>query len=260
MAKIQPSDKCRPVFSPKIRNSKLIAHLRKNFFRPARAILRDNLPWLRLAHQRFSQPGQRVPVKGRPTLTQFCSQELGISIRTLQRWLAPAPSAPPAVVRNCRVDELQHNKWYAGRKTDGKHYWLTPPKIWKDLKKRYPGIWDCCPCPRPKGYDALKVPWRKITWCNMPFSTTVDENGKKVGLTAWVRKAIAEQAKGNTTVIPMPMDYCFHLLLTAGATFRSIGQVKWLATEDGSEQPSGRMIVEIVLRGAKRGKNQRRKR
>jgi hypothetical protein len=49
----------------------------------------------------------------------------------------------------------------------------------------------------------------------------------------------------------------FHLLLNAGAEMRSIGAVNWVAIEDGSALPSGRMIVEFILRGKK--KNKKRK-
>jgi hypothetical protein len=45
------------------------------------------------------------------------------------------------------------------------------------------------------------------------------------------------------------MDFGFHLLVNAGAKFRSVGRVAWLATEDGSSQPSGRLIMEIELPG-----------
>jgi hypothetical protein len=163
--------------------------------------------------------------------------------------LAQRPSG--LFVRNGGIERLKRNKYYEGNKVDGKHYWLTPADTWEDLQKRFPGIWDCCPYPRPEGYDALKVPWRKFTWCNCPFGTTVDENGKKTGWTAWARKAIEEQAKGNTIIMPYPMDFGFHLLLNAGAEMRSIGAVKWVAIEDGSAQPSGRNIVEFILRGKK---------
>lgn len=146
-------------------------------------------------------------------------------------------------------------EYYEGNKVDGKHYLLTPKEMWKNLQKRWPGIWDCCPYPRKKGYDALQVPWHPITYCNPPF-VTANEGGKKIGFTAWCRKAIAEQARGVTTVMVSPIDLGLHVLLDAGATFTSIGDVKWRATEDGSAQASGRKIVEIVLPGKKKVEQQ----
>jgi hypothetical protein len=84
----------------------------------------------------------------------------------------------------------------------------------------------------------------------MPFGTTI-ENGKRIGPTAWIKKAIEEQARGNTTVIVWPMDGWFHMLLEAGAEIRTLGEVKWLATEDGTPQKgSSRKTVMFVLRGA----------
>jgi hypothetical protein len=66
----------------RISNKHLIAYVRKHFFGPAKRHYKKHLPWLRLAHRRFCQPGCRVPVKGRPTLrysremTRVCSAEV----------------------------------------------------------------------------------------------------------------------------------------------------------------------------------------
>jgi hypothetical protein len=48
---------------------------------------RDNLPYLRQARDRFAKPGQRLPVSGNPTWTQWVTENLGVSIRTVQRAL-----------------------------------------------------------------------------------------------------------------------------------------------------------------------------
>lgn len=48
---------------------------------------RDNLPYLREARDRFAKPGQQVPVPGNPTWTQWVTENLGVSIRTVQRAL-----------------------------------------------------------------------------------------------------------------------------------------------------------------------------
>ncbi len=75
--------------------------------------------------------------------------------------------------------------------------------------------------------------------------------GKKKGPTAWVRKALAEQAKGNDVVLVFPTDKWIHYLLAAGAELRSLGDVKWCATEDGTPAPSGigRYTMAFILRG-----------
>jgi hypothetical protein len=283
----------------------LIAHLRKDTFGPIKGLykrLKAQLPYIREARKRWGKTfqGRRVPVPGKPSWTEFCEQELGVSVRTIQKWLAEDDEEKAAAkkhvrdkydssdiahlekvvrvaqkvadnnpddpafdpirkaiqekpsgffTREGRVDVL-HNKYYEGNKADGKHYILTPAGYWADLQRRQPGIVDVLPYPRPEGYDALTEPWHKMNYANIPFGTTIDPiTGKKIGQTAWARKAIAEQAKGNTTVIPFPMDYGFHLLVNAGAKLRSVGRIAWVATEDGSSQPSGRMIMEIEVPG-----------
>jgi len=294
--KARPRDKMSPGSIAQLTDHQLITHLKKHFG-PAKRQWQRELPYLLEAHRRYSQPGRRMPLPGKPFWGVFCKRKLGVDIRTVQRWIAEAEGRTPKehqrdkytavdiahlervayaaqklaednpddeavepirraiaqkpsglFVREGRV-EVEHNKYYEGNKVDGKHYWLTPPEMWENLQKRYPGIWDCCPYPRPEGYDALKVPWRKFTYCNAPFGTTIDENGRRIGVTAWVRKAIYEQSLGNTIVMVFPMDYGFHLLLDAEGEMRSIGEVMWRAIEDGSAQPSGRKIVECLLEG-----------
>jgi hypothetical protein len=89
-------------------------------------------------------------------------------------------------IREGRVDVL-HNKYYEGNKADGKHYILTPADYWSDVQRRYPGIVDVLPYPRPEGYDALTAPWPKMGYANIPFGTTVDPvTGKKGSIAEFV--------------------------------------------------------------------------
>ncbi len=261
-------------------------------------LLKKYKPYLLRAHKLFAQPGRRLPIPGRPLLSEFCRDQLGVHIRTLQRWLAEDKPRLPTkkhqrdkydpvdiahleqvaraaqkladanpdnpeyepirraidqkpsglFVRDGRV-EVEHNKYYEGNKVDGKHYHLTPKKMWKEIQRQYPGIVDICPYPRPAGYDALKALWYKLNFANIPFGITINENGKKEGPTAWAKKGIQEQAKGNSTLYVYPVDYFLYLLIKAGAVITARGPVKWVATEDGSSQPSGRNIVDIFLPG-----------
>lgn len=72
--------------------------------------------------------------------------------------------------------------------------------------------------------------------------------GKKKGPTAWARKAIAEQKKGKRVVLVYPIDKWVLMLLAAGAEVRNLGDVKWLATEDGSQgKGTGRHIACFIL-------------
>jgi hypothetical protein len=49
---------------------------------------RHSLPYLREARDRFAKPGQRVPIPGNPTWTEWVERNLGVNIRTVQRTLA----------------------------------------------------------------------------------------------------------------------------------------------------------------------------
>jgi len=73
--------------------------------------------------------------------------------------------------------------------------------------------------------------------------------GKKKGPTAWVRKAIEEHRKGKTVVLVYPIDkWILMLLAELGAEVRNLGDVRWLATEDGSVgKGTGRHIACFVL-------------
>ncbi len=74
--------------------------------------------------------------------------------------------------------------------------------------------------------------------------------GKKKGPTAWVRKAIAEHRKGKTVVLVYPIDkWVLMLLDVIGAKVRNLGDVRWLATEDGSiGKGTGRHIACFILK------------
>jgi len=94
---------------------------------------------------------------------------------------------------------------------------------------------------------SLRVVKRASVYVNPPFGSIVHE-GKKKGPTAWARKAIAEQQKGNRVVLVYPIDKWVLMLLAAGAQVRNLGDVRWLATEDGSQgKGTGRHIACFVL-------------
>jgi len=76
-------------------------------------------------------------------------------------------------------------------------------------------------------------------------------NGKKKGPTAWARKAIKEQLKGKLVVLVYPIDKWVLLMLSAvGSSVRNLGDVRWLAIEDGKPgMGTGRHIACFVLPG-----------
>jgi hypothetical protein len=139
------------------------------------------------------------------------------------------------------------NKFHKGNGDDGKHYWLTPPALYASLHAEFQFDYDPCPFPKPEGFDGLTASWGQCSYVNPPFGSII-HNGKKKGPTAWVRKAIAEQRAGKRVVLVFPVDKWMLMLLQAGAEVRNLGDVKWLATEDGSEgKGTGRHIACFVL-------------
>ena len=151
-------------------------------------------------------------------------------------------------MKNLAPDE---NKFHKGNDDDGKHYWLTPPALMESMQKEFDFDFDPCPFPKPDDFDGLTCEWGKSNYVNPPFGSIMHE-GKKKGPTAWMRKAIEEQKKGKDVVIVYPIDKWILMLLAAGAEVRNLGDVKWVATEDGSTgKGPGRHIAQFILRGQK---------
>lgn len=154
-----------------------------------------------------------------------------------------APIAPPHQSRTAPED----NKFHGGNRGDGKHYWITPPKLYAALHAEFSFTFDPCPWPMPAGFDGLTCAWGASNYVNPPFGSIM-HHGKKKGPTAWVRKAIAEQQNGKRVVLVYPVDKWVLMLLKAGAQVRNLGDVRWLSTEDGSAgKGTGRHIACFVL-------------
>jgi hypothetical protein len=134
-----------------------------------------------------------------------------------------------------------------GNSKDGKHYWLTPPKLMEALQMEFEFNYDPCPHPKPDDYDGLDAEWGTSNYVNPPFGVVIHK-GKKKGATAWVRKAIIEYQKGKKVVFVYPIDKWVLMLLDAGAKVRNLKDVKWHAIEDGSEgKGTGRHIAMFIL-------------
>jgi hypothetical protein len=143
------------------------------------------------------------------------------------------------------------NKFHKGSSKDGKHYWLTPPEVLNELNKLHNFDFDPCPYPLPNGFDGLTCEWGKSNYVNPPFGSIM-HNGKKKGATAWVRKAIEEHEKGKDIVFVFPIDKWILMLIKAGAEISNLGDIKWLATEDGSQgKGTGRHIACFTLKHKK---------
>jgi hypothetical protein len=139
------------------------------------------------------------------------------------------------------------NKFHVGNGSDQKHYWLTPPTLMAELQAEFAFDFDPCPCPKPETFDGLTCDWGTSNYVNPPFGSIMHE-GKKKGPTAWARKAIAENQKGKRVVLVYPIDKWVLMLLKAGAEVRNLGDVRWCATEDGSQgKGTGRHIAAFIL-------------
>jgi hypothetical protein len=142
---------------------------------------------------------------------------------------------------------IKDQKFWSGNEGDGKHYWLTPPDVLAKLDAEFHFTFDPCPYPLPSGFDGLTCEWGSSNYVNPPFGSILHQ-GKKRGGTAWARKAMEEHRKGKRVVIVFPVDKCLLELLAAGAKVRNLGDIRWLATEDGQEgRGIGRHIAAFIL-------------
>jgi len=126
-------------------------------------------------------------------------------------------------------------------------HWLTPPHFYAKLNEEFRFDFDPCPCPRPADYNSLVVPWGRSNYVNPPFLKADAPHG---GPAAFVRKAVAEQANGNSSVFVLPLPWNLGLLMAAGAEMRFGGIVRWLDVDTGKPCPRRAPQVVAVLKGA----------
>ena len=66
------------------------------------------------------------------------------------------------------------------------------------------------------------------------------------------KKSNRRAKKGKRVVMVYPIDKWVLMLVAAGAKITNLGDVKWVATEDGSAgKGTGRHIAQFVLEGNK---------
>jgi len=140
------------------------------------------------------------------------------------------------------------NKFHVGSAADGKHYWLTPPELYETLDQEFHFDFDPCPYPLPDGFDGLTCEWGQRNYVNPPFGSIIYQ-GRKKGATAWVRKALEEQAKGKLVVMVYPLDKWVLMMLAAtGSTIRNLGDIQWCSIEDKLPgKGTGRHIACFIL-------------
>lgn len=147
--------------------------------------------------------------------------------------------------------------WFhkTGRIRRSGRYWLTPPDLYRKLDAEFHFDRDPCPYPLPNNFNALTQRWGKCNFVNSPFRTKDVVGGR--GPTAFVRKAIAEQQKGNTSVLLLPIFDYVTTLLAAGAEIRPLGRVPFQDVDSDRMAPHPANIACFVLRG-KNGKHRHR--
>jgi hypothetical protein len=130
---------------------------------------------------------------------------------------------------------------------DGKHYWLTPPDLYNALDAEFKFNFDPCPYPRPLEFDGLTSEWGASNYVNPPFGSVVID-GKKMGPTAWARKAITEYQKGKKVVYVYPIDKWVLMMLEHCSEVRNLRDVKWVSIEDStSHMGTGRHIAAFIM-------------
>jgi hypothetical protein len=127
-----------------------------------------------------------------------------------------------------------------------KKYWLTPSPMYQALNDEFHFDFDPCPYPRPEDFNGVAIPWGKSNYVNPPFRRSDGAFG--AGPTAFVRKAICEKEKGNSSVIVIPTMSFINMLLEAGAECRSMGRVRWQDTETSEVWKSPSSITCFILR------------
>ena len=136
-----------------------------------------------------------------------------------------------------------------GNSRDNKHYWLTPPELYEQLRLEFDFDYDPCPFPKPEDYDGLRAEWGESSYVNPPFGSYTDTvDHKKKGPTAWAKKAIMEFKKGKRVVFVYPIDKWVLKILEAGAVVRNLKDIHWYSTENYVAGPgTGRHVACFIL-------------
>lgn len=123
-------------------------------------------------------------------------------------------------------------------------FWITPGPLYQKLHNEFNFDFDPCPYPRPPGYNSLVIPWGKMNFVNPPFRKA---DGPYGGPTAFARKSIEEKQKGHHSVLLLPVQSYVNMLLTAGASIRPLGRVKWIDSRTGREDKHPTTVCMFVL-------------
>lgn len=137
----------------------------------------------------------------------------------------------------------------SARVSVGGRYWLMPPELYAALNDEFIFDFDPCPFPLPEEFNGLTVDWGQMNFVNPPFRRA--DGHHDAGPTAFVRKAIAEQKLGRSSVLVLPTQSYVNLLLEAGAKAWSIGRIKWLEVDSKKPMPGPSPITAFFLPGVR---------
>lgn len=73
--------------------------------------LRETIPYLREARDRFSQPGRRVPVPGNPTWTEWVEANLNVTVRRVQQLLSEGTKPREIISPSSKQRKLRTGDW-----------------------------------------------------------------------------------------------------------------------------------------------------
>ena len=129
------------------------------------------------------------------------------------------------------------------------HSWLIPKEIYGPLDKEFNFDFDPCPYKQNKEdvIDGIGIEWGKSNWVNPPFRKADAVNGH--GPTDFVRKALAEQQKGKTSVMILPVQSYVNMMLNAKAEIRAVGRVSWINGKDPTKKFAPSTNALFILRG-----------
>jgi hypothetical protein len=119
-------------------------------------------------------------------------------------------------------------------------FWITPPELYKKWEEEF--NFDFDPCPLNPQENGLHIQWGKSNYVNPPFMSK-DMLFEKGGPTAFVRKAIEEQKKGNSSFLVLSTPSYVNLLLDADAKVRSLGRIRWIDADTNIQQRSASTAV-----------------
>jgi hypothetical protein len=117
------------------------------------------------------------------------------------------------------------------------------------LEEEFGPLFDPCPYPRPEGFDGLEMDWGPVSYVNPLFYGYIDRDGKKKGITAWVRKALLESSKGKVVIMALPVDGWVRLLIGACSEHPDIRfkpDWRWGTPEGEWRKPSRPLALWVI--------------